>query len=189
MFKDNKFSGELAEDIMETLKLYAICALQHTLGNAQKEDFFVHILDGLARKFCFENSSENRNHSEIVRVMVQEYVSDASHLQVKGMLKTLRLRTFMNDQNISDVSDGFTRIVTHINELVPRCPPNFRSNAHKIGFLRKAMKQFQEWSRVTIENIMSQKYTLNDFLTALHESIQNLRQMNLLTNSDCGTME
>lgn len=181
MFRDNKFNGDLSQDIMETMKLYGICSRQYHLTQPQKADFLVHVFEGAARKFFFENTSETMPYNEMVQVMLKEYVSDARQMQAKGTLETLRLRSFMQERDLEDVSDGLTKLVERINELSPQCPPDFRSDAHKIDYLRKSVTEFQDWSRIPIQNITSQGYTFNAFVTTLHESLQNLRQIRMLT--------
>lgn len=183
MFRDNTFNGDLSQDIMETMKLYAICSRQHRLSQAQKADFFVHVFEGSARKFFFENANGEMPYNDMVRVMLKEYVSDARQMQVKGTLETLRLRSFMKEKELEDVSEGLSKMVEHINELSPQCPPDFRSDAHKIDYLRKAVTEFQDWSRIPIQSRTSQGYSFNTFVTTLHESLQNLRQIQMLTDT------
>ena len=102
------------------MKLYGICARQYRLSPSQKADSFMHVFDGSARKFFFENTNEQMSY--------------------KG---TLRLRSFVAEKEIDDISDGLTKIVEHINELVPQCPLDSRSDAHEIDYLRKAVTEFQ----------------------------------------------
>lgn len=112
--------------------------------------------------------------------MLKECVSNARQMQVKRTLEVLRLRSIERDKDIDDVAEGLTKIVEHIHELSPQCPPDFRSDVYKIDYLRKAFTEFQEWSRIPIQNITSQGYSFNAFVIALHESVQNLRQIELL---------
>lgn len=184
MFKDNKFNGDLSQDIMETMKLYAICSCQHRLSLSQKADFYVHVFEGSARKFFFENIEETMSYNEMAQVMLKEYVGDARQMHVKGTLETLPLRSFMKEKEIDDISEGLTKLAENINELSPQCPPDFRFDAHKIDYLRKAVTEFQDWSRIPIQNINSQSYSFNTFVTTLHESVQNLRQMQLLSGGE-----
>lgn len=157
MFKESKITGELSQDIHQTLQMYSICARQYTLSQAQKSDFFVHPFNGAARKVFLHHTNDEMRYDEKAQTMLQEYVSDACQLQVKGTLETLCLRTFMADKNINDVSEGRTKIVEHINAMTPQCPPDFRSDTHKIDYLRRAVTEFQSWSRLPIQNITSQR--------------------------------
>lgn len=68
----------------------------------------------------------------------------------------------MSDGNILDVSESLTKIISHIKELVPQCPPDFRSDAHKADYFRKAVSQFQDFSSILIQNITSQGYILTN---------------------------
>lgn len=87
----------------------------------------------------------------------------------------------MLGRNITNVSEGLTKLVAHINELVPQFPPDFRTDAHKVDYLRKAETEFQDFALIPIQNMKSQGYSYKKFATTLHESIQNLRQILLLT--------
>lgn len=60
-------------------------------------------------------------------------------------------------------------------------PCQLRSDAHKVDYLQKAVTEFQDCSLIPIQNITSQGYSYNKFVIKLHESIQNLRQIRLLT--------
>lgn len=123
------------------------------------------------------------SYGEMVNVVLTEYVSDARQLQFKGMLETLRLRTFMKEKEIAEISLGLMKLVEHINELATQCPRDFRTYSHKIDDLRKALTEFQIWSRIPIQSITSQGYSFNNFVASLHESIQNVRQLELLTGA------
>ncbi len=77
----------------------------------------------------------------------------------------------MVTRSLTTESEGLTKLVEHIERLVPQCPPGFRSNENKIRFLRKAVLGF-DWALVPIRNIVSHRYKFNAFVTALHESLQ-----------------
>lgn len=57
--------------------------------------------------------------------MRKEYVSGSRRMQVKDSLEMLRLRSFMKEKEIGEVSDGLPKIVEHINELPPQCYSDF----------------------------------------------------------------
>ena len=155
MFNNSQLSGQIKQDILEIIKMYTICSRQYQLSQAQQADFFVHLFFGSARRYFLTNTSPNMPLHIMVDVMTKEYVSDARQLQVKTTLEMLRLRSFMQDEDISDESSGLLKLVKHINELPPQCPPNFRSDAHKISYLRRAVAEYQDWSRIPIANITS----------------------------------
>ena len=64
-----------------------------------------------------------------------------------------------------------SKIVTIIESMTPQCPPHFRSEPHKITYLRNAVLG-QQWARTPISNIVTAQYTFNGFVTALRESMQ-----------------
>lgn len=76
------FSGDLKQYIDLTTHDYNACARQHQLSVRQKSDFFVKALSGSARTFFLRNARDNMSFTEMPRVMIGEYNSDAGHLQM-----------------------------------------------------------------------------------------------------------
>ena len=170
-FKDSKFTGDIKQSIELTIRDYNVCARQHKLTPKQKADFFVNVLADPARTFFFNNARDDMTFEQMADMMVKEYNSDARQLQVQGMLETLRLDKYMAEHDISSHSEGLTKLVDVIERLTPQCQPQFRSDANKINYLRKAVLGFN-WSMTPIGNIITAKYTFNGFVTALREHLQ-----------------
>ena len=181
-FKDRKFTGDLTQSIELVLRDYNVCARQHKLSRTQMADYFVNILDGPARTFFFNNARNEMTFSDMASMMVREYNSDARQLHVKGILEGLRLQKFMAEHNIANVSQGLTKLINLIEELTPQCQPQFRSDAHKVSFLRKAILGYA-WAKGPISNIITSRYTFNAFVTALRESIQLENEISLASNT------
>ena len=167
-FKDNMFTGDLSQSIDMTLRDFNVCARQHRLSNRQKADFFINVLAGPARTFFFNNATDTMDFEEMAKMMVLEYNSDARQLQFQGRLETLRLH--MSEEDVSSPSKGLTQIIDIIERLTPQCQPQFRSDANKITYLRKAVMGFS-WAMTPIGNIITAKYTFNGFVTALREHL------------------
>ena len=184
--KEAKFTGSLEQSIQTSLQMFNVYSKQFQLTNSQKSDLFIHALDGAARTFFFNNTNESMTFEQKVDIMLKEYDSDARQLQVKGRLDALRLKTFMTQHGINDVSDGLTKLVQQIDELTPQTHPDFRSDAHKISYLRKAVAEFQSWSRNPIQSIIANNHTFNSFVTALHEAIVLQKELELITNEMTG---
>lgn len=87
----------------------------------------------------------------------------------------------MQDNDIQDVTEALTKLVEYINDLAPQFTRDFQSEANKTDYLRWAVAEYQDWSKIPISNIMSQKYSFNSFVTSLHEPIQNLKQLSQLS--------
>lgn len=76
--------------------------------------------------------------------MLKDYVSDAKQMLFEVTLETLRLRSLMKEKKIDHMSEGLTKIVEHMNGLSLQCPPDFSSDAHKIGYHRKEVSEFED---------------------------------------------
>lgn len=179
-FKENRFNGDLKQSISITLHMYELTARQFGLNDSQMADLFIHTLDGSARLFFINNVKMGDSYGNIRSMMMSEYNSDARQVQVEGHLQQLRLRDLMAEESIIDERKGLTALVNKIEELVPQCHPDFQSDRHKMRYLSDAVAEFSEWSLGPIENINSQKFTFNRFVTALHESMQAKLKVKML---------
>ena len=83
----------------------------------------------------------------------------------------------MRENEIPDVSESLSRLVKLIKELVLQCHPDFRKATHKINYLRKEVSEYTDWSQTSIQQITSDGLSFNAFVAALHESIQNLKEI------------
>lgn len=145
-------------------------------------------------------------YSEKARRTLCEYTGDARQLQVKWTLEPLRLRSFMKEKEVTDITEGLTKLFDHINALTPQCPFDFWSDAHIADYLRKVVTEDQSWSRIPIQNIKSQGYCFNKFhklikrvtlfklfLDSCQESKQNLQHIRRLiresVSSNTGIVE
>lgn len=72
------------------------------------------------------------NYDEIVKAMTSEYLSNANQLKIKGTVETLRMESFTSERNTLEVSEGLSKMGLDINELVPQCHPDFRSDAYHL---------------------------------------------------------
>ncbi len=173
IFKSKKFSGSnLTESIEKTLRYYEIVCKQQNLGDSQKSSYFIHALEDPAESFFIESFSDNMTFDDIKTFMLKEYNKDGRQIQIQSKLDSLRIGKFMRDKNISDFGEGLTKLVEEIQNLTPQCQEEFRTDAHKIKTLRKAVAECSSWSKTPIQSISTQRYTFNDFVTALHESLQ-----------------
>eukprot|EP00171_Calliarthron_tuberculosum_P000682 IDg682t1 len=79
----------------------------------------------------------------------KEYHSDSRQLQVQSNLETLRPAKFMEENDISSVSDGLSKIVDYIERLTPQCPPGYTFNAF-VTALRESLQLESEISSSTV---------------------------------------
>lgn len=115
--------------------------------------------------------------------MLKEYSSNARKLHVNRTLKTLRLRSFMEAINITDVSTGLTKLVYKINQLFPQSPSASCDAAHKTDHLTKAVLATKLISLTDdpIKSVVTPRISFNSLLTALNEALQRKLQLDMLT--------
>ena len=82
-FRENKFTGDLDEPVLQTVREFALCALQLGLSTTEKKELFINYLAVNARSFFFDNCKDHMTLDERAKKMVDEYDSDARRLSVQ----------------------------------------------------------------------------------------------------------
>lgn len=106
---------------------------------------------------------------------------EARQFQVQCHFQQLRLHNAMTEEGIGDVGRELSSVMIKIEKLIPQCHQVFQTNRQEILYLCDAVAEFSEWSLEPIENINAQSYTFNQFVTALHQSIQTKAKVQLMS--------
>lgn len=122
-------------------------------------------------------------YDKLAAMMTKAYDSDARQMQVKSKLETLRLRTFMSENSITEVASGLSKLVNHFTNLAPQCHPHFRTETDMIDYLHRVVAEFTDWSLNSIQRITSRNLTINALVTSLNEAIRHRRELLLLTGA------
>lgn len=77
----------------------------------------------------------------------------------------------MREEEIANLNVGLDRLLTRVNHLTPQCPEQFKSEKHKIRYLRAAI-MMQKWAEPALSQITTAKFTYNRVVTALLEQLQ-----------------
>lgn len=134
-FRDNKFTGSLEQLIRQTICNYEIFSRQIGMTDTEKKNLFINIIAGAARIFFFGNCSDEINFRQLMKVMLDEYDSEARRLYVQSELEMLTLKKIMSDHQLIEEGAGLAKLVDRINILLPQCPTNFRSESNKVRFI------------------------------------------------------
>ena len=170
-FKDRQFTGAPEQSIDTLLRDYEICANSSALDPAQMSLFFVNALADPARQFFLTHCSTSMPFDHIASQMRRHYNSETRKLQNQSEMDSLELTSFMHKHGVTDLNDGLTKIVNHINALAPQLPAGFGDDAHKTRYLRRAVLG-HTFAQQPIAQITSARYTFTQFQTALKESLQ-----------------
>ena len=171
-FQNSLFDGSFMQSIEETLQNYEICAQQHKLSPRQMATFFVNAFCGPARTFFIEQTKgKNLSFEQMAKLMKTEYNANARQLRALRALENARLAVYLAKKRPMSTAVGLDHLVNLVHKLTPQCPQQFRFEANKISFLRKAVLGFT-WAKDPIKNIVTSKFSFNAFVTALHESLQ-----------------
>lgn len=69
----------------------------------------------MARDLYFDNGNDRMTYEEMTFIMEAEYYSPARQAALKEEVERLRLPTSVNENKISSILEGITRIVDRIN--------------------------------------------------------------------------
>lgn len=108
---------------------------------------------------------------EMAQLMTVECSGDARQLPVQSILKNLRLKKCMTDNEVPNQSGSLSKLVEVVEGLKLQCHSQFRSDATKINFLRKATIGFKR-TMIPLGNIITAKYTFRGLFTALREQLR-----------------
>ena len=170
-FKDRLFDGDITQSIYRTLRDYENCARQLKLTPTPLAEYFVNILAERARTYFYNNVQFGMTYSDIAAMMREGNNSHSRQRMVQHELENLTLAKFMDENDISSTSVGLTELIDRLHQMTPQCPPNFRYDAHKLNYLRSAVKGLS-WAKNSVTNITSHKYDFKRFVTSLQESLQ-----------------
>ncbi len=70
----------------------------------------------------------------------------------------MKLTTFMEERDITSVSEGLKKLVVYIERLASQCPQCFRENSNNTPYIRKAVIKFSR-ARAPVSNIVSNRFT------------------------------
>lgn len=134
------FSGQLSESIDIRLRDSDQCMIQYRLSPVQRADFFIIVLVGDARTFFLTNVSIVMNLQEIRKFMLDEHNSNSRQIQLRRILQSLSIFTFMPGKNISSPAIALSSTVVYINRLSPLFP------LHSVKMTTKYLTCFRPWS-------------------------------------------
>ena len=169
-FKNTKFGGHADESFEDTLRDFDICAVQQNLTPSERSLFFVNALKGSARSHFLNKCSSDMPFKEIVYRMRHQFNSEAKRQQLWNEIMKLHLPTYMADNKITSEKEGLRSLVDYIERMSPLLEPEFRTEKHKITFLRNAVLPYS-WAQFPISQISTARFTFYGFSTSLESCL------------------
>lgn len=170
-FKDSKTTGDTNRSIELTIRDFIVWARKHCLTAQQKADFIVSVLRDSARTLFFNAAKDDMRFDELTMMMIDEYNTDARHLQMQRKLEILRLDRYMADHSHTIEDEDLTESVKLVDRLTPQCQSHVQSDANKTNVLPRAVLCFS-WFLIPTRNSITGKYRFNGCVTALPEHFQ-----------------
>lgn len=168
---NNKFNGGLDQSIDMLFTMFNLACQKFRVPDMEKLDLLTYAFSGPALNHFLAHKSRCNNFFEAEAMMRQAYNSAARQLQVVRLLEQLRYRKFASEKDVTDAAEGLKQLVEFIERLMPLTPTAYHHSSHKISFLKKAVID-QEWAKEPVKNINALHYDFENFVTALHDSIQ-----------------
>lgn len=157
--------------IQKSSRDYSVCARQYRLSPSQNTDYFVNVLDYPTRKHFFSRALDFMTFEGKAYTVVDELNCRSSRLQVYGKFCVLRIENFILEYELNSLSKALTKVVIVTKNMAYQCRPHFRSQSHKIVYLRGAVTR-QNLSCNPLYNIATAQYIFKIFNTALRERVQ-----------------
>ena len=84
-------------------------------------------------------------------------------LRIQSEMDSLYVQSFMTKRNISESSQGLSKLVERINALATQFPEGFSYDAHETGYLGRAVMKI-DWAQLTIWQVATSLYTFRNVL-------------------------
>jgi len=140
-----KKSNFITSHFAVTLRDYRHASGLYKLDDDCMANNFALALEDPAKDFFLSTVQPGMSFEDISELMLAEYNSNSRQIQVRRMLDTMRIDTFMAEKGITSEQAALTDMISTIDSMVPQCPPAFRADANKISFLRQAIIK-QPWA-------------------------------------------
>jgi hypothetical protein len=174
-FKDDtkKFSGALGECWSEFISEYLYAAEDYKLNPFQKLQYFHHLLRDNAKRFYTRHIQGNvGSFSEASNLMEQEYNSISRRNRISNHLKSLRITQYVSSH--CNTSDALEKLHVEISKLAPQGPMHYRSEEHRIEYLRSAVIGMS-WAREPLSRVNAGGMSYQELFSQLESSIQQER--------------
>jgi len=175
-FYKKQFSGALTQSIAVTLRDYRHASGLYKLDDTCMANNFALALEDPAKDFFLSTVQPGMSFEDISKLMLAEYNSNSRQIQVRRMLDTMRIDTYMAEKELTSEQAALTDMITTIDSMVPQCPPAFRSDANKISFLRQAIIK-QPWATHAVTKVDAGDVTWRQFTTDLHAALSLRREI------------
>lgn len=166
----NNFSANLDESIQQLSMMFQIPSRKFNLPNIEKW-ICTYVLTGPARTHYLHNRMQFNDYIKARAMMLRTYNCVSRQLQVVPILEQLRNPRFMAEKDYTDPAQGLKGLVDKIESPIPLTHPAYHFETHKVTFLKRAVVD-QPWAKEAVKNINALNYSFNDFVTALHDTMQ-----------------
>ena len=179
--KEDKFSGELNQNWERFKRIYERVSFDYNLNNQQKLQFLHNLLDGAALDF-YNDEIQNQvvTYEEAIKQMNEKFNSIHQQNRIKDNLFSIQFSKFENAE--SSKNEALVKLGSYISAHISQCPEQFRSDASKKEFLKRAVLK-QPWATEPVNRMSSNpSSTFQSFLTDLAGSLQTHTEINGTSN-------
>ena len=149
--KESKYSGSDEEHLQDFIDSYVTTAEDYGLSASQKLQYLHNLFRGDALRFYnLQIKGRVSTFGEAISVIMNHFNSADVQQRVKADLSTLSFIKFVEKNG--SMAKGLSSLATYIANRTPQCPPCFRSESHKVDFLKQAVLE-QPWAREVLIRI------------------------------------
>jgi hypothetical protein len=174
-FKDDtkKISGALGECWSEFISEYLNAAEDYKLNPFQKLQYFHHLLRDNAKGLYTRHIQGNvGSFREASNLMEQECNSISRRNIISNHFKSLRITQYISSH--CNTSDALEKLHAEISKLAPQGPMHYRSEEHRIQYLRSAVI-VMSWARELLSRVNAGGMSYQEVFSHLESSLQQER--------------
>lgn len=183
-FKDekSKFTGAIGESWSDYLNEYLYACNDYSVTNDKRLQYLYHILKDDAKNFYNDNiKGKVSSFQETCAIMNDEYNSFTRQSRIRNHLNRLRVTEYMTKGH--NDTQALELVHRTICKLHKQGPLSYRSEAHKIDYLRNAVMGMT-WARDPLCRIAPMQLTYQQLYSQLEASIQQMKDEKTVMLSD-----
>lgn len=170
-FKDreNKYGGTDEEDLSEFLSVYDTVSIDYELTDNQKLQFMHNLFKRQALRFFNTTArSSARTYEQAKELMVEQFNSENVRSRVLNQLQSIRFVTYVRSEGSR--TKALSVMSNYIQNQSTKCPLTHQEEAHRVGFLKRAIIR-EPWARPIIREV-NEKNRYQEFYQDFANALQ-----------------
>jgi hypothetical protein len=162
---EQKYTGRAGSipGFEEARMAFQDAVVDYAMPSAERVQLLHHVLRDRAYQY-FHSHILAQSITEAYKLMEDQFCSAASQHSTKTLLYALDVLSIWLEKGLSK-KESLDHVYEEIARLSSQCPPEFRSEANCVEFLKKALRDGQ-WALSTLQSYMITRMNFTTFILA-----------------------